>query len=102
MCGHTSECHQRPEETLPNPTHLVVCAGDAVLGLKLLQHRIQVVAAAVVDEEAAHVGLRLVADHLRYRLEVAPVLADPCNDTSLAVGSLPSTFFKASLAYIHN
>ena len=47
---------------------VVVDRGGPVLGLVLLESRVQVVTAAVVDEEAPDVRLRLGADDLGYDL----------------------------------
>lgn len=68
-----------------------------MLGLKLLQHRVQVVATAVVDEEAAHVGLCLVPDHLRDRLEVPTILSDPLNCNEELVIGPPSVHSRVTL-----
>ncbi len=57
--------------------HLVVVGRrGAVLGLVLLQGSVQVVPAAVVDVEAAHVRLGLGADDIGDDLEVLAELAD--------------------------
>ena len=56
-----------------------------VFALVLGQHLVEVVATPVVDEEAADVRLRLVADHVRDRLEVLAVLAHACGHATRAV-----------------